>query len=69
MQVTIPGLYRDSESRPLRAAVLGEGVISLPQIGEVEVGGLTLFQAQRRIATRFEQEQILTRATVAVELL
>jgi len=69
MQVTIPGLYRDSESRPLRAAVLGEGVISLPQIGEVEVGGLTLFQAQRRIATRFEQEQILTRATAAVELL
>lgn len=48
--------------------VLGDGTVNLPVIGHVPLWGLTLEEAANRIATRYEEEQILVEPVIAVVL-
>lgn len=49
LEVTVPGLFTQSEIHPLRVQVMSNGEVQLPLVGSVAVGGLNLQQAQRAI--------------------
>lgn len=54
LEVTVPGLFTQSEIHPLRVQVMSNGEVQLPLVGSVAVGGLNLQQAQRAINHAYE---------------
>jgi len=54
LEVTVPGLFNQSEIHPLRVQVMSNGEIQLPLVGSVAVGGLNLQMAQRAINHAYE---------------
>lgn len=54
LEVTVPGLFAQSEIHPLRVQVMSNGEIQLPLVGSVSVGGLNLQQAQRAVNQAYE---------------
>jgi polysaccharide export outer membrane protein len=54
LEVTVPGLYDASETRPLRVQVMSSNEIHLPLVGAVRVGGLNLLNAQRAVDDAYE---------------
>ncbi len=49
LELTVPGLYKDAEFRPIRAQIMASGEILLPLVGPVHVAGDNLLQAQQRV--------------------
>lgn len=54
LEVTIPGLFNQSEIHPLRVQVMSNGEIQLPLVGSVAVAGQNLQNAQRGINRAYE---------------
>lgn len=54
LEVTVPGLFAQSEIHPLRVQVMSNGEVQLPLVGSVGVGDLNLQQAQRAINHAYE---------------
>jgi len=54
LEVTIPGLFNQSEIHPLRVQVMSNGEVQLPLVGSVSVGGLNLQQSQRAINQAYQ---------------
>jgi len=54
LEITIPGLYAQSEVQPLRVSVMGDGHIHLPLVGSLLVRDMNLQQAHRVISGTYE---------------
>lgn len=54
LEVTVPGLFPESEIHPLRVQVMANGEVQLPLVGSVSVGGRNVQQAQRAINHAYE---------------
>ncbi len=53
LEVTVRDLYPGSEVRPVRAQIMSNGEIHLPQVGAVRIGGLNLSQANAVITKAY----------------
>jgi len=49
LEITIPDLIQAGEARPFQVQLLETGEVFLPRVGPVQIGGLSLADAQRRI--------------------
>jgi polysaccharide export outer membrane protein len=58
LEITIPGLFANAESNPIRAAVMPNGQLNLPLIGAVDVTGMTLSQVQQTLADEYGKEAL-----------
>ncbi|MGH7199426.1 MAG: polysaccharide biosynthesis/export family protein, partial [Planctomycetaceae bacterium] len=67
LDVTVTGLFEGAEFRPLRVQVFPGGTVSLPEVGRVEIGGLTLAEAAAKIQAAY-RDGFLNEATVSVFL-
>ncbi|QEG41890.1 Polysaccharide biosynthesis/export protein [Roseimaritima ulvae] len=58
LDVTVSGLHQDSEIRPIRVQLMANGMIQLPLVGAVQIGGLNLVDAQRRINEAYAKDYL-----------
>jgi len=49
LELTIPGLFPGSETRPISVDVLDTGELNVPMVGAIAVDGLTMAQAQAKV--------------------
>ncbi len=67
LNVTVRGLTETVEAVPMVAQVMGDGTIALPLVGEVDVNGLNLADAQRKIDAAYSND-LLVNPRVSVSL-
>lgn len=58
LDVTVSGLHQDSEIRPIRVQLMANGMVQLPLVGAVQIGGLNLIDAQRRINDAYAKDYL-----------
>lgn len=71
IEVVVAGLSNpgsEERVRPILATIMSDGKIRLPLVGEVEVGGKNLSQAQKAIDDAYLEGEILTNPKTSVSL-
>ncbi|MCH7750944.1 MAG: polysaccharide biosynthesis/export family protein [Planctomycetes bacterium] len=71
LQVVVAGLSnpgREERERPILATIMANGKIRLPLVGEVEVSGMNLSQAQKAIDDAYSDGAILVNPKTSVVL-
>ncbi len=58
LDVTVSGLHEASEIRPIRVQLMANGMVQLPLVGAVQIGGLNLVDAQRRINDAYAKDYL-----------
>ena len=67
LEVTVPGLYTNETTSPIRSQVMSSGELQLPLVGPVAVGGMNLLQAQEAI-TKAYADGFLKEPRVSISL-
>jgi polysaccharide export outer membrane protein len=67
LNVTVRGLTETAEAVPMVAQIMGDGTIALPLVGEVDVNGMNLADAQRKIDAAYSND-LLVNPRVSVSL-
>jgi protein involved in polysaccharide export with SLBB domain len=68
LDLTIEGLYRGVEVRPIRVRVMTNGTISLPMIGAVKVAGMNLAEASDAVTRAYAEGNVLKDTKTSVLL-
>jgi protein involved in polysaccharide export with SLBB domain len=71
LQVDVAGLSNPGQEervRPMLATIMANGKVRLPLVGEVEIGGMNLSQAQEAIDDAYEDRGVLVSPKTSVSL-